>query len=101
MEDGVTDQMANPALRRIRAHLQCLKAPIDRQIREYPTPIAGCDAQFNHLLEERRRLAQDLNRLDAIEQQSASEQRRAVDAFLAGLDDANRELLTEQKDTSA
>lgn len=27
------------------------------EISAYPTPISGCDAQFNHLLAERRRLA--------------------------------------------
>ncbi|KMK68822.1 hypothetical protein [Puniceibacterium sp. IMCC21224] len=29
---------------------------IHTKIAEYPGPIAGCDAQFNHLLESRRRL---------------------------------------------
>lgn len=41
---------AEAALRRARAAL-------DREIAEYPTPIAGCDAQFNHLIAERRRLS--------------------------------------------
>ena len=31
-------------------------AGIDAEIRAYPTPIPRCDAQFNHLLEERERL---------------------------------------------
>jgi len=26
------------------------------EISSYPTPISGCDAQFNHLLAERRRI---------------------------------------------
>ncbi|MGF1475246.1 MAG: hypothetical protein ACFB6S_06745 [Geminicoccaceae bacterium] len=26
------------------------------EINGYPPPIAGCDAQFNHLLEQRRRV---------------------------------------------
>ncbi len=26
------------------------------EIGNYPTPISGCDAQFNHLLAERRRI---------------------------------------------
>ena len=29
---------------------------IYEQIKNYPTPIAGCDEQFNFLLEERDRL---------------------------------------------
>ena len=40
--------------------LRALKAPIDREIRNYPTPIAGCDAHFNYLLEERAKLAREL-----------------------------------------
>lgn len=82
MEDLVKEQAVAPELRRLREHLLRLKAPIDRQIREYPTPIAGCDAQFNHLLDERRRLAHDLNRLDQIEDGTPAEQRQALDTFV-------------------
>ena len=88
MDDLVKEQAATPALRRIREHLQRLKSPIDRQIREYPTPIAGCDAQFNYLLDKRRRLARDLNRLDQIEGGTPAEQRQALDAFVEELDHA-------------
>ncbi|MEM9045924.1 MAG: hypothetical protein AAGC81_14635 [Pseudomonadota bacterium] len=28
---------------------------LDSEIRSYPSPISGCDAQYNHLLAERRR----------------------------------------------
>ena len=31
-------------------------AKLDAEIRAYPTPIPRCDAQFNHLMEERERL---------------------------------------------
>jgi hypothetical protein len=86
MEDLVNEQAATPALRRIRGRLLRLKAPIDRQIREYPTPIAGCDAQFNYLLDERRRLAHNLNRLDEIEGGTPGEQERALEAFVNGSD---------------
>jgi len=93
MEDLVKDPATNAALRRIREHLLRLKAPIDRQIREYPTPIAGCDAQFNHLLEERRRLAHDLNRLDAIEKEAPAEQEHALTVFVRESDYAGEDLL--------
>jgi hypothetical protein len=33
--------------------LQNEKALIVEQIRSYPRPVAGCDAQFNYLLERR------------------------------------------------
>ena len=39
------------------------RAALDREIAEYPTPVAGCDAQFSHLLAERRRLAAALHAL--------------------------------------
>lgn len=39
------------------AALHRARRALDREIADYPTPIAGCDAQFNHLLAERRRLS--------------------------------------------
>lgn len=42
---------------------------IYEQIKNYPTPIAGCDEQFNFLLEERDRL---LNLLATDQQQSVT-----------------------------
>lgn len=33
--------------------LQKERALIVEEIRSYPRPVAGCDAQFNHLLERR------------------------------------------------
>ena len=40
----------------IRAELDRIKA----EIHHYPRPIAGCDAQFNHLLEQRSALERAL-----------------------------------------
>ena len=34
---------------------------IKDEIKHYPTPIAGCDEQFNFLLSERDRLTKELN----------------------------------------
>jgi hypothetical protein len=36
-----------------RVKLEKERALIVEEIRSYPRPIAGCDAQFNHLLERR------------------------------------------------
>lgn len=41
---------------RLAAELAAVKA----EIHAYPRPIAGCDAQFNHLLERRTALVQAL-----------------------------------------
>ena len=35
------------------------------EIANYPTPIAGCDAQFNHLLAERHKVLEALRTLDS------------------------------------
>lgn len=51
-------ERARDALSEARAHLS-------RTISDYPTPIAGCDAQFNFLLAERRRVAGALAMLDS------------------------------------
>lgn len=39
---------------------------VKAEIRGYPGPIAGCDAQFNHLLEQRILLARERDRLDSV-----------------------------------
>ena len=33
-----------------RAELRMAQQIIQDEIRDYPTPISGCDAQFNHLI---------------------------------------------------
>lgn len=44
------------ATARARNALIEARAGLDREISAYPTPISGCDAQYNHLLAERRRV---------------------------------------------
>src|SRR5262249_46615646 len=46
-----------------RAPLEELRRALDAQIRSYPTPIPRCDAQFNHLFEERERIAKLLDEM--------------------------------------
>ena len=36
---------------------------IKDEIKHYPTPIAGCDEQFNFLISERDRLTKELNKI--------------------------------------
>jgi hypothetical protein len=49
----------------VRGELHRAKRRIDEEIRSYPTPIPRCDAQFNHLQEQRARLARELDRIGA------------------------------------
>ena len=48
-----------------RRQLVAARAAIDAEIQAYPTPISGCDAQYNHLLADRRRVQAALRALDA------------------------------------
>ena len=50
----------------VRGELHRAKRRIDEEIRSYPTPIPRCDAQFNHLQEQRARLARELDRIGAL-----------------------------------
>ena len=49
----------------IRLLLEDLRRALAAEILSYPTPIPRCDAQFNHLYEQRARLARDLDRIGA------------------------------------
>ena len=48
-----------------RAALETELDRVQAEIRKYPPPIPACDAYFNHLLEERGRISDELARLDA------------------------------------
>ena len=54
-----------------RSRLQAEKERIQREISSYPTPIAGCDQQFNYLLERRTQIRRELARLLEAEQTRA------------------------------
>ncbi|WP_170422421.1 hypothetical protein [Ruegeria arenilitoris] len=47
-----------------RQELKLAQAALRRDISDYPTPIAGCDEQFNHLLDQRERVRNALEALD-------------------------------------
>jgi hypothetical protein len=49
----------------LRRRLEQQKDAVADEIAAYPRPIAGCDAQFNHLLERRRALWEALSSLEA------------------------------------
>ncbi len=45
--------------------LRLARTLLQREISDYPGPIAGCDAQFNHLLGERQKVHEALAALEA------------------------------------
>jgi chorismate mutase len=52
------------AVRTIRRQLELRLAQLNQEIREYPQPIARCDAQLAGLIQERADVAQALEALD-------------------------------------
>ncbi|WP_102107962.1 hypothetical protein [Oceaniglobus roseus] len=49
-----------------KAELQAARQKIATEISEYPTPISGCDAQFNHLLAQRQQVSAALEALTSL-----------------------------------
>jgi len=68
----------------LRSHLENEKARIYEAIGHYPTPIAGCDQQFNYLLEEQTRIRHELERLDRASHESLTVEDaiQRIDEFL-------------------
>jgi hypothetical protein len=62
----------------LRQQLTALSQAVAAEIRTYPAPITACDAQFNRLLELRRALPAELQRLES----AAADPAMSVDAFL-------------------
>ena len=50
----------------LRDYLVRARASLDEEIRTYPTPIPRCDAQFNFVYEQRSRLTEFVNILNAV-----------------------------------
>jgi hypothetical protein len=50
----------------IKLHLEDRRRALAAEIRDYPTPIPRCDAQFNYLYEQQARLARELDRIGAL-----------------------------------
>ena len=55
-------QMELTNSREERAIIDSLQS-VRKQLKDYPTPVAGCDEQFNFLLSERDRLTQELKEI--------------------------------------
>lgn len=62
---GYTGRMSEGDLRDREAFLVAEKQRLYQEIRNYPTPIAGCDQQFNYLLEQQAAVAAELSRIRA------------------------------------
>ena len=82
----------------INLHLEERRRALAAEIRNYPTPIPRCDAQFNHLYEQQSRLARELDRVGALAGKNAKRKDRIefIERFIASApyadDPAERQL---------
>jgi transposase InsO family protein len=49
-----------------KRELEAERVRLNEEIGAYPAPIPACDAQFNHLIEQRRTIGEELQRLEAL-----------------------------------
>jgi len=52
-------------LTQAETHLRAARLAVQAEISAYPTPISGCDAQFNRLLSDRTRIDAALRALSS------------------------------------
>jgi hypothetical protein len=55
------------AVEDLKRALEARRRRLDDEIRNYPTPIPRCDAQFNHLFEQRTRIVAAIDALAALD----------------------------------
>lgn len=80
---GKSGDSTNLAWDMIRKRLEQVRTRISREISEYPAPIAGCDAHINHLLAEREKVSEELERLEeAAKRGSVGGGSRALEEFV-------------------
>lgn len=86
MNTQLRSDRRHPLWDALRQHLEARRRPVEDQIRRYPPPIAGCDAQFNYLLEQRAVLSRELVRLDKAEEAARTGPAavRAAEDFISG-----------------
>ncbi len=73
-----------PILKTLRGCLEEARAPIIEEIRTYPPQIAGCDVQYQDLVEKRNGISAEMNRLDALFEEglAGAALANAIDSFM-------------------
>lgn len=83
MNQMIMKRSLDPVWDEIEAHLLRVKRAATLEIRNYPQPIAGCDAQIPVLWEKRDAIAAELDRLAEARRRPTDDAGSAIDAFLA------------------
>ena len=86
--------LADVILDELRECLLAAKNANHRILKEYPQPIAGCDAQFQHFFDERRRIEKELAKLDDLSNltDTGPAAKRPIVSFLRSSDYINPDL---------
>jgi hypothetical protein len=76
--------LAESGWEKVREQLEKVTNRIYEEIKDYPRPIAGCDAQFNFLLDERASIAAEWGRVREASEASrgGGDALRSLRAFL-------------------
>ena len=82
----------------IRRGLEERKRSIAAEMRGYPQPIAGCDAQYQYLSDQRAAIARDLSGIECACAEGTSPGSRLIDS-LTVLDDEIRRRLRAALET--
>lgn len=97
--DTNSNNRTRTILAELRNELNAARLNIHKAIGVYPSPIPACDAQFNFLLEKRRRLSRALSRVDALLAPDGAEDFPAaqVQAAMDALSDVDETLAARLK----
>ena len=76
MREEHPETQIDAAWAELRNLLEQERVRVQEEIASYPPPITACDAQFNHLLEQRTRVARELTRMANLDQTPSPEAER-------------------------
>jgi len=83
MDQMTKNRSLDPVWDAIELHLLGIKRAAVLELRNYPQPIVGCDAQIPVLWEKRDGIAAELDRLSQARQNAGIDAGEAVNAFIA------------------
>jgi vacuolar-type H+-ATPase subunit I/STV1 len=92
--NGQSDNIVvTPTWDAIRRYLENIRSQTYEELLNYPSPIAGCDVQFQQLSERRDKIIRELNRLEVSRRDSLTREDPVdmLDAFVRSsefIDDA-------------
>ena len=82
MDEMINNRSPDPIWDAIETHLLGVKRAAVLELRNYPQPIAGCDAQIPVLWERRDGIAAELERLSKARQRPTINAANAINAFI-------------------